>query len=66
MNKREAVKHIDSIEGCETYDTSKRNMIIFRCNAANGNKVRISSVNHRYSRKRIEEAISYAIECRDF
>ena len=66
MNKREAVKHIDSIEGCETYDTSKRNMIIFRCNAANGNKVAISSVNHRYSRKRIEEAIGYAIECRDF
>ena len=66
MKKSQAIKYIESLAGCGVYDSRKRNMIIFRCEAANGNKVSVSGVRNEYSVERIEEAINYAIECKDF
>ena len=66
MKKSQAIKYINALAGCGVYDSSKSNMIIFRCEAANGNKVSVSAVGKSYSVERIEEAINYAIECKDF
>ena len=66
MNKIQAIRYINSIEGCGVYESRKSNMVIFRCDAANGNKVSVSSINRSYSVESIEAAIDYAVECKDF